>query len=188
MINRNISRRAMAFGALSLGAVTAACGNGVGNGNQQALDARVQSTLDEMYSRYPNTVDIANSAAGMLVMPLVTEAGFGLGGAYGRGALLVDGRTIDYYSGIQGSAGLQAGAQQYSYVIFFMTDDALQRFRTSSGWEAGADAGATLVDEGAVLRATTATLNAPVFVAVFGQAGAFAGATIEGIKYTRIIP
>jgi lipid-binding SYLF domain-containing protein len=37
-------------------------------------------------------------AAGMLVMPLVTEAGFGFGGAYGRGALRIGGTTVDYYS------------------------------------------------------------------------------------------
>ena len=81
----------------------------------------------------------ANSASGMLVMPLMTEAGFWLGGGYGRGALISKGETLDYYSAIQGSAGLQAGAQQYSYVVFFMTDEALNTFRTSNGWEAAAD-------------------------------------------------
>ena len=32
---------------------------------------------------------------GMLVMPLVTEASFGFGGSYGRGALRVNGITVD---------------------------------------------------------------------------------------------
>jgi len=31
----------------------------------------------------------------MLVMPLVTEAGLGFGGAYGRGALQVNNVTVD---------------------------------------------------------------------------------------------
>ncbi|NRB35289.1 MAG: lipid-binding SYLF domain-containing protein [Rhodobacteraceae bacterium] len=188
MTRYSMSRRAVTFGALGLIAMTAACGNGVGNENARALDARVNAALDEMYGRYPNTRDIANSASGMLVMPLMTEAGFWLGGGYGRGALISKGETLDYYSAIQGSAGLQAGAQQYSYVVFFMTDEALNTFRTSNGWEAAADAGATLVDEGASFKATSATLSSPVLLAVFGQAGAFAGATVEGIKYTRIIP
>lgn len=183
-----MSRRAVTAGALSMLAVGAACSNGVGNENAKKLDARVQATLNEMYANYPNTRDIAASAAGMLVMPLVTEAGFWLGGGYGQGALLVDGRTVDYYSAIQGSAGLQAGVQQYSYVLFFMTEEVLNTFRTGQGWDAALDAGGTLLDEGTVLRATTASATSPVLIAVFGQAGAFVGATVEGIKYTRIIP
>ncbi len=75
----------------------------------------------------------------MLVMPLVTEAGFGLGGSYGRGALRVGGTTVDYYSATQASFGLQIGAQQYAHVLFFMTEEALSEFRRSYGWAAGAD-------------------------------------------------
>jgi lipid-binding SYLF domain-containing protein len=75
----------------------------------------------------------------MLVMPLVTEAGFGFGGAYGRGALRVGGATVDYYSAIAGTFGLQIGAQQYAHTLFFMTEEALRNFRNSPGWSAGAD-------------------------------------------------
>ena len=83
--------------------LTAACGNGVGNSNAVTLDARVDATLNEMYSKYPNTVEIANKANGMLVMPLITDAGFIFGGAYGQGALRIQGATVDYYSATQAS-------------------------------------------------------------------------------------
>ncbi|MEO0587537.1 MAG: HEAT repeat domain-containing protein, partial [Planctomycetota bacterium] len=43
-------------------------------------------------------------STGMLVMPLVTEAGLGIGGAFGRGALRVNDITVDYYSATRASA------------------------------------------------------------------------------------
>ena len=35
---------------------------------------------------------------GVLVFPEVIKAGIGIGGEYGEGALLLDGKTVDYYS------------------------------------------------------------------------------------------
>ncbi|WP_037315880.1 YSC84-related protein [Ruegeria halocynthiae] len=182
-----LNRRGFAFGMAGL-TVTAACGNGVGNSNATAIDARVDATLNEMYTRYPNTVEIANKANGMLVMPLITEAGFIFGGGFGQGALRIQGATVDYYSAVKGTAGLQIGAQQYAHVLFFMTEDALNDFRRSTGWTAGADVGYVVDATGNTLSTTTTTLRTPVIAAIFGQAGLLFGATVEGIKYTRIIP
>ncbi|UWQ64421.1 twin-arginine translocation pathway signal [Leisingera caerulea] len=183
-----MTRRGFALAALAGAGVTAACGNGVGNSNAATIDARVDATLNQMYSQYPNTRTLAEKATGMLVMPLVTEAGFVFGGAYGRGALRINGVTVDYYSTVKGNAGLQIGAQQYAHVLFFMTQDALGGFRRSSGWAAGADVEYVIKDEGNSLTADTNTLTSPVLAAVFGQAGLRVGATLEGTKYTRIIP
>ncbi|WP_170449839.1 YSC84-related protein [Ruegeria arenilitoris] len=182
-----LSRRGFAFGMAGL-TLTAACGNGVGNSNAATIDARVDATLTEMYTRYPNTQEIASKANGMLVMPLITEAGFVFGGGYGKGALRINGATVDYYSAVKGTAGLQIGAQQYAHVLFFMTEDALNDFRRSSGWTAGADIGYVVSDQADQLSTDLTTLRKPVLAAVFGQAGLQLGATVEGIKYTRIIP
>ncbi|AHD00939.1 YSC84-related protein [Leisingera methylohalidivorans] len=183
-----MTRRGFALTALAGAGVTAACGNGVGNSNGAKIDARVDATLNQMYSQYPNTRTLAEKATGMLVMPLVTEAGFVFGGAYGRGALLINGVTVDYYSTVKGNAGLQIGAQQYAHVLFFMTQDALAGFRRSTGWAAGADVEYVIKDEGNALTADTNTLTSPILAVVFGQAGLRVGATLEGTKYTRIIP
>lgn len=182
------SRRAFALGALAATSSLAACGNGIGGSGSQTIDARVSATLDEMFANYPNTVQLAQKANGMLVMPLVTEAGLGLGGAYGRGALLVDDITVDYYSVVKGTGGLQIGAQQYAHVLFFMTEEALSGFRRSPGWAAGADLEYVISDRGDSVEAATTTALAPVLAAVFGRAGLRLGATLEGTKYTRIIP
>ncbi|WP_296419945.1 YSC84-related protein [Pseudooctadecabacter sp.] len=182
-----LSRRNFALSALATTTLSA-CGNGIGGDGAAQIDARVDSTLSFMYNNYPGTRDLANKASGMLVMPVVTEAGLGLGASFGRGALKVGETTVDYYSAAAGSAGLQIGAQQYSTVLFFMTQDALIDFRRANGWAAGADIEYALNDTGETLRAETTTSLSPVIAVVFAQAGFRAGATIEGTKYTRIIP
>ena len=187
--NSNLTRRGFTLAALGGGAtLLAACGNGVGNANADKIDARVDVTLDHLYSRYPGTRDLADKSTGMLIMPVVTEAGFVLGGGYGRGALRVGGATVDYYSATKGSVGFQIGAQQFAHVLFFMTEDALARFRRGSGWVAGGDIKYAFNDQGETLRADTTTSTAPVVAVIFGQAGAMAGVSLEGMKYTRIIP
>jgi len=188
MTNQTYNRRFVTLGALSALGATAACGNGVGGRGSAMIDARVDATLAEMYRGYPNTRQLAEKANGMLVMPLVTEAGLGFGGAYGRGALRVNDVTVDYYSVTKASGGLQIGAQQYAHVLFFMTEPALREFRSSPGWAAGAGLEYVISDKGDSVSADTTTVMAPVLAAVFGRAGLRIGATLEGTKYTRIIP
>ncbi|WP_333712911.1 YSC84-related protein [Yoonia sp.] len=183
---KHLSRRGFALGVAATS--LAACGNGIGSGGAATIDARVDTTLDAMYQAYPGTRDLATRAAGVLVMPLVTEVGLGLGGSFGRGALRVGPSTVDYYTAVAGSAGLQIGAQQFSHVLFFMTPEALQQFRSSPGWAAGADIEYAFSNQSEMLRAETTTSLSPVIAVVFGQTGLRVGATLEGTKYTRIIP
>lgn len=182
-----LSRRGFVLAAGSAG-LLAACNNGVGSRGAEAIDARVDATLSFLYGKYPGTRGLADKSAGMLVMPLVTKAGFGIGGSYGRGALRVGGVSVDYYSATSATIGLQIGAQQYAHVLFFMTDQALADFRRSYGYAAGADIEYAFNDNGENLKAETTTSLAPVIALVFGQAGLIVGATLQGTKYTRIIP
>ena len=182
-----LSRRGFLLSAGSAGLVTAGCANGVGSRGGAAIDSRVDATLDYLHRNYPGTQQLSDKATGVLVMPLVTEAGLGIGGSYGRGALRVAGTTVDYYLQAQASFGFQIGAQQYAHALFFMTEDALQDFRASAGWVAGADIKYAISSTGDRLSADTITGLSPVIAVVFGQAGLIVGATLEGTKYTRII-
>lgn len=183
-----LTRRSFALGALATAPVLAGCANGVGSHGSTKIDARADTTLDYLYNTYPYTQELGQKAAGILVMPLITEAGFGIGGGYGRGALRIDNVTVDYYSATKGSIGLQIGAQQFAHVLFFMTDGALANFRRASGWVAGGDLEYVFKDKGQNVRADSITANAPVQAMIFGQAGAMAGVSLEGMKYSRIIP
>ncbi len=183
-----ISRRSLVTGSVALAAL-AACNNGLGSRGGQSIDARVDRTLTFLYDTYPGTRTLGQNAVGILVMPLVTEAGFlTVGGSYGRGALRVGGVSVDYYSAAQATLGPQLGAQQFAHALFFMTEDAFRDFRTSPGWAAGAEVEYAVNDRGGNIAAETTTSLSPVIAVVFGQAGLLAGATIEGTKYSRIIP
>jgi lipid-binding SYLF domain-containing protein len=168
--------------------LVAACGNGLNSQASQRIDARVDAAQEFMYREVPGTEELAFNAAGMLVMPLVTEAGFGFGGSYGRGALRINGATVDYYSAISGTFGLQIGAQQYAHTLFFMTDEALAEFRGSNGWAVGADVRYAVSARGGTLGIDTNTLIDPVIAVIYGQAGLIVGATLDGTRYSRIIP
>lgn len=184
-----VSRRGLLLGAGAAATLAlAGCNNAVGQDSAGRLDARVDATHQYMVSTYPQTAAMVQDAAGVLYMPLMTEAGLGIGGAYGQGALRIGGATVDYYSATQASIGLQAGAQQYAHVLVFKTPQALAAFRTAPGWVAGADAYYAIPQGGLALGADTVTAQHPVVAMIFGQSGLMAGATIEGTKYARIIP
>ena len=185
-----ISRRGL-FG-LGAAALLAACdnslvGNGVGSNGAARIDARVDATRDYLLGSYPGTRDLMASARGILYMPLVTEVGFGIGGGYGRGALRINDVTVDYYSATRATIGFQIGAQQYAHALFFMTEGALANFRQGNGWAAGADVRYATPEQGGSLGKETTELD-PVIALVFGQQGLIAGATLSGVKYSRIIP
>jgi lipid-binding SYLF domain-containing protein len=189
MDRNGLTRRGVMTGIAAAGAAAlAGCNNGIGSNGGAVIDQRVDATRDYLFGRYPQTQDLAAKAAGILWMPLITKAGFGVGGSYGTGALRINDVTVDYYQALQANFGFQVGAQQYAHALFFMTDDALREFRTSAGWSVGADAEYALIDKGENLSADTTTALSPVIAFVFGQAGLIVGATLEGSKYNRIIP
>ena len=186
MTGMMMTRRGLMVGA---GAFTlAACNNGIGSNGASQIEARVSATQDYLFNQYPGTRDLASRAAGVLYMPLMTEAGFGIGGAYGQGALRINDVTVDYYSAAQASFGFQIGAQQYAHALIFQTDAALAEFRRAPGWVAGADAYYAIPAGGLSMGTDTITSQQPVVAMVFGQSGLMAGASIAGTKYSRIIP
>ncbi len=149
------------------------------------IDARVDQTLGQMFQEFPKTRQLAARSAGMLVMPVVTEAGLFLGGGgYGRGALRIGGATVDYYSATKATVGPQFGANQYAHVLFFLSPDGLSRFRDRAGLSVGAQVDAAVWSDGETYTADSIALTSPVVGIIFGQAGLRLGATLEGTKYT----
>ena len=150
------------------------------------IDANVDRALRELYATVPGSEELAARARGVLVMPAVVKGGLIIGGSYGEGALRVGGATEAYYSVAAASIGYQIGVQQTAHALFFMTDPALNRFRTSKGWELGADAEFTVPGDGISLNLDSTSAGKPVIAIVFAQDGLLAGASLEGAKYTRI--
>src|SRR6476660_3545437 len=94
------------------------------------IDAGVRATLDNFLYTVRGAHDLANKSVGILVFPSVVKAGFGFGGEYGEGALIIHGKRGGYYNLISGSFGFQLGVQVRSVIIMFMTERALASFES----------------------------------------------------------
>lgn len=154
--------------------------------NHDELDARVREAVHELYQTSPTARVLGAKARGMLVFPRVFKAGYGIGGEFGEGVLLTDGRTTDYYNIASASVGFQLGIQRKSVVVLFMTDDALRHFRDSEGWKVGVDTSIAIVTVGIGGEIDTDTLQKPVIGFLFSNKGLMYNLTLEGSKISRV--
>jgi lipid-binding SYLF domain-containing protein len=150
------------------------------------IDVNVQVTIQNFYDESPAGKTLAEQASGLLVFPSVVKAGIGIGGEYGEGALLVDGETVEYYNTTAASIGFQLGAQVKSQVILFMTDEALDRFRNSDGWEAGVDGSVALIEFSAAEEISSNSIQDPIIGFILSNRGLMYNLTFEGSKMTKI--
>jgi lipid-binding SYLF domain-containing protein len=157
-------------------------------GSKVEIDAGVKDALARFAREVKGGQEFLNTAKGMLVFPKIYKGGFIVGVEGGEGALLSAGKTLDYYASGGASWGLQAGAQAKTVIIAFMTTEALDSFRKSSGWKVGVDGSVAMVDVGAGGIVDTKTIKDPVVGFVFGQKGLMANLTLEGSKYEKINP
>ncbi len=150
------------------------------------IDSEVNEALNLFPKHIKGAKEFLNTAKGVLVIPNIVKAGLGVGGEYGEGAMRIGGKTVAYYAIAAGSVGLQIGAQKKNLVLVFRQDEALKKFRASSGWKAGVDGSVAFIDTGAGQSLDTMNVNDPIVAFVFGQQGLMASATIEGAKFTKL--
>ena len=154
--------------------------------SRTSIDAQVDASLSKLYDSVKGSRELVARSSGVLVFPAVVGASMGVGAEYGRGALRVNGRTQSYYSTTSGSLGFQAGAQSKAVVYVFTTQAALEKFRNSKGWTAGADATVAVATIGANGSVDTNTLRQPVVGFVMTNVGLEAGVSLSGAKITEI--
>lgn len=150
------------------------------------LDRSARSVLHQLLTSNANAKKLSEKAVATLVFPVVTKAGFIVGGQYGDGVLFRNGRPVAYYNTAGGSYGLQAGAQQFGYVLFFMKEAALSALDSTQGFEVGVGPSVVLVDQGAATSTTTITTQDDIYAFITAQKGAMAGLGIQGNKITKL--
>lgn len=155
--------------------------------DKKEIDITVQQTLQQFQKAIPGAREFLAKARGVLVFPEIIKAGFGVGGEYGEGALLVDGKTVSYYNTISASVGFQFGAQLKKVIIIFLEPKALESFRASKGWEVGVDGSVALIELGAGKAIDSTTTNKPIVGFIFGNKGLMYNLTLEGTKFTKIV-
>ncbi|MET3492978.1 BPSL1445 family SYLF domain-containing lipoprotein [Variovorax boronicumulans] len=154
--------------------------------SRTSIDAQVDASLSKLYESVKGSRELVARSSGVLVFPAVVGASMGVGAEYGRGALRVNGRTQSYYSTTAGSVGFQAGAQSKAVIYLFTTQAALDKFRGSKGWTAGADATVAVATIGANGSIDTNTIRQPVVGFVMTNVGLEAGVSLSGAKITEI--
>lgn len=155
---------------------------------KKEINASVSAAMDRFKKQIKGSHEYLKAAKGVLVIPNVTKAGFIVAGQYGQGSLKVGSKTAGYYSLAAGSVGFQIGAEKFDLVILFVTDEALKKFRSSEGWEAGADAEVTMIAAGVDVPVSTLVSQNPVLGFVLDQKGLMAGVSVKGAKFTKIHP
>jgi len=152
----------------------------------QDLDRSAAQALQTLYKANPVAVKISKVAKAELVFPNIVKAGLIFGGGYGEGVLMEGSKVLDYYNSINGSWGLQAGAESYGYVVYLMTDKAMTYLQKSRGWEIGIGPSVVLVNEGVAKNLSSTTLQDDAYAFIFNQQGLMASLSIEGTKISRI--
>ena len=170
----------------SAGCTTTSSTSGDPAAQRQALDSSADSALSRLYAQHGGSRELVNSARGVLIFPTVVSAGFIVGASSGQGVLRKGGKTTGYFRMSEGAVGLLAGAQSQAVFILFMTDQALQRFETSSGWTAGADANITMINVGANAQVTTQTAQQEIIGFVMTNAGLMGNISLNGSRITRL--
>jgi len=152
----------------------------------EEIDASVNAALSRFTEQVGGADAFLHDAKGVLVFPDVIQAGIGVGGEYGEGALRVDGQTATYYSIASGSVGFQLGVQKKDIILVFLQDKALRDFQAKQGWQVGADGSVVLVNLGAHASIDSTTLNQPIVGFVVGQTGLMYNLTLQGSKISKL--
>jgi lipid-binding SYLF domain-containing protein len=155
---------------------------------RETLTANGIQALHNLEANDPRAAGLARRARAVLVFPSVLKAGFVFGGETGNGVLLVQGKPQGFYNLSGGSWGLQIGAQDFSYALFFMTDGSLRYLQNSAGFAAGSLPSLVVINKGAAANVDTTTAMHDVFAFPFDQKGLMANLTLEGTKITPIHP
>ncbi|WP_313696681.1 lipid-binding SYLF domain-containing protein [Achromobacter sp.] len=154
----------------------------------EEISADAMAALEQLYSQDPRMRELGKKAVAVLVFPNIIKGGFLVGGERGSGALIRRGQVDGFYSISALSFGFQAGAQQFSYALFFMNEPALAYLNQSDGWALGAGPSLVVVDQGYAASINTTTLTQDVYAVPFGEQGLMAGMGLQGSKISRMDP
>jgi lipid-binding SYLF domain-containing protein len=152
----------------------------------EQIDRDAKKALENLYGKSESAKAAGEKAVAVLVFPGIVKGGFIVGGQYGEGALIRNGKTVGFYNTVAASYGLQAGLQKFGYALFFQTEDALKWIDKSDGWEVGVGPSIVVVDVGAAASMTSTTAQSDIYAFFFDQKGLMAGLGLQGTKITKL--
>ena len=159
--------------------VLAATGRAWDPDEAEEYHAKAQEAIATFKEEDPSIQRFFDSASGYVVIPTVGKAGFGIGGARGKGVLYENGAVTANVTLSQLSFGFQWGGQAYSEFIFFEDDVALADFKRGN-YELGAQASAVAVTAGV---SADAEFNGGMAIFTQAKGGLMYEASVGGQKF-----
>ena len=147
---------------------------------RQDLHDQVVAQLNDYKRTAPDLQNLLDNSAGYAMFPDVGKGAVVVGAAYGHGEVFSHGRSLGWADIRLGSVGAQVGGQEYSELIVFKTQDALDRFRNNQ-FTFGANATAVALTSGA---AATPEFTNGVAVFTKTEGGLMAEASLSGQEFT----
>ena len=141
---------------------------------------KAAKAIEQFRSRIPRTEQYFEKAYAFAILPSVTRIGIGFGGAAGKGIVVEGDSVIGKTRFWQFSSGLQAGAKNFSMILFFKDKDALDNFKASKLQFMG-QAGIAVATVGA---AGTPTYDEGVAIVTVTRLGLMAEFSYSGAKFS----
>ncbi len=142
-------------------------------------DAKAQEAKAEFLKKDSSVQRFFDKSAGYVIIPTVGKAGFGIGGARGKGLLYENGAITAVVTLTQLSFGFQWGGQAYSEFIFFEDAATLTNFKRGN-YELGAQASAVAITAGA---SADAEFNGGMAIFTQAKGGLMYEASVGGQKF-----
>ena len=171
-----VMQLAACVAALSLAACSAAPTTLV---EKKALQQQAQVALTKAHTQDPTLLALLGSSQAYAVFPEVGKVAAGIGGAYGKGVFVEHGVLAGYCDITQASIGAQLGAQTYTEVVCFQTQQAVAQFK-AGGFALGAQVTAVALQSGA---SANATYSDGVVVLTADEQGLMAEASVGGQSF-----
>ena len=124
-----------------------------------AAEPQDYSSTINVFRESPVVAKFFENSYGYAVFPTIGKAGFIVGGSYGKGQVYRDGKVTGTSKVIEGSIGLQIGAEAFSEIIFFKDKVAYDDF-TNGNYEFDANSQAVVLTAGAQAQAGTTGVGA----------------------------
>ena len=97
---------------------------------RNVLNAQVDEAITLFKNKDPGIQHFFDTAYGYAVFPRVVKGAFLVGGAYGKGEVFEQNRTVGYSSLSQATLGFSFGGEFFREIVFFIDKPEFDKFRS----------------------------------------------------------
>ncbi len=152
---------------------------------KQYIDAGVARSLVWL-KETRETQRLVQRAKAILIFPDVIEMGFGVGGEFGEGALVVDEEIEAYFATAGTTHGMPEDSPFKAEVLFFFNDDSIAAFNKIRSWRPERHGLVRVVHDPADILDALHD-ESPLVGLIFTEEGIVGGLDMASDRITRII-